>query len=450
VAEVDAQAAQLLLRYCVLSKPTHLLRTLPPSITEAFTARFDAAALECITSTLDLPTPLSAEALLDLSMPFRLGGLGYRPTSRVRHPAYWGAAASSLSAVLDQTGLVISDPLCDSLTVVREMRLTHAHLVGGRLLTPDGTAINVDCDASLTSFAGGTVVRGIQKVLTHLMENTLDLTRRYQADPEFIARTMACRARGASTWLTTIPSPDYPELTMSSREIRFAVRHRLGLPPSDAMPHRCACGLQLSGLSAIRQSSHFHECTFERPRAVSFRHDMVRDAAAAIIRESGTPITCEDHWRPNDWPDIEAFFSPSARVPRGHVLADVHVVCPSARSRVAVAQNPLACARAGEDLKVNRYRHLTMDENGVAVARSLPLAFESYGGAAPLTVTLLGLVVAAYAQQRNPSMTPGQFSVNLRQRLSVTLQRGNALISHLGLLHARGVRVTRPRRGSVD
>jgi hypothetical protein len=232
---------------------------------------------------------------------------------------------------------------------------------------------------------------------------------------------------------------------MSSREVRLAVRHRLGLPPSDVMPTRCSCGTRLSDLTSIRQARHFHECTFERKRAVDMRHGMVRDMAASILRESGTPCTVEDHWRSRDWPDIEAFFTPSARLPQGHVIADIHVVCPSARSHVATARNPLACARAGQETKVSRYRHLTTDGNGVTVATSLPLVFETYGGIAPLTTTLLGHVVTAYASLYNASLTPLRFSANQRARLSVTLQRGNALVSHMGLLHARGIHAPRLR-----
>ena len=60
------------------------------------------------------------------------------------------------------------------------------------------------------------------------------------------------------------------------------------------------------------------------------------------------------------------------------------------------------------------------------MATSLPLVFESYGGLAPLSIVLLGQAVRAYAQIRNASMTPLEFSRRLRQRLhtvSVALQR---------------------------
>ena len=66
------------------------------------------------------------------------------------------------------------------------------------------------------------------------------------------------------------------------------------------------------------------------------------------------------------------------------------------------AYNPLACAYAMQETKVNRYRHLTLNESNVAVASSLPLVFESYGGVAPLTIKFLGQVVRAYAQLLMP------------------------------------------------
>ena len=55
-----------------------------------------------------------------------------------------------------------------------------------------------------------------------------------------------------------------------------------------------------------------------------------------------------------------------------------------------------------QETKVNRYRHLTLNESNVTVASSLPLVFESFGGVAPLTIKLLGQVVRAYASYMMP------------------------------------------------
>ena len=123
------------------------------------------------------------------------------------------------------------------------------------------------------------------------------------------------------------------------------------------------------------------------------RHGLVRDAFVSILREAGVPCTNEDHFRENDWPDVEAYFPPCPSLPLPHVITDVSVTCPTATSLVRRAYNPLACAYAMQETKVNRYRHLTLNESNVAVASNLPLVFESYGGVAPLTIKLLGQAV---------------------------------------------------------
>jgi len=169
---------------------------------------------------------------------------------------------------------------------------------------------------------------------------------------------------------------------------------------------------------------------------------MVRDALCAILRDAGTPCSNEDHFRDEDWPDVEVYFPPCPSLPLPHVITDVSVVCPTARSYLPRAHNPLACAKSMQETKIDRYRHLTVDEAGVSVATSLPLVFESYGGLAPKAITLLGQVVRAYAQLHNAPMSPVKFSQRLRQRLSIALQRGNALIAKLGL----GMSWRRPRR----
>ena len=63
------------------------------------------------------------------------------------------------------------------------------------------------------------------------------------------------------------------------------------------------------------------------------RHGLVRTIRAAfvsILREAGVPCTSEDHFRENDWPDVEAYFPPCPSLPLPHVITDVSVTCPTA------------------------------------------------------------------------------------------------------------------------
>ena len=97
------------------------------------------------------------------------------------------------------------------------------------------------------------------------------------------------------------------------------------------------------------------------------RHGFVRDALIAILRESGTPCLSEDHYREDAWPDVEIFFPPCPSLPVPRVICDVAVTCPTTGSLLRRAHTQLSCARHMQDVKVNKYRHLTV-EAGVTVA----------------------------------------------------------------------------------
>ena len=118
------QQAALLLRYCAISQPAYLLRTLPPAVSHSLCVAFDTAIQHACCTLFDLPSPLPAEALIDLHLPFRFGGCGFRPTVRTSRAGFWAAAAAALP-------IIISSMHQD--TVLRDLPLVH-HL---RTLQPD-------------------------------------------------------------------------------------------------------------------------------------------------------------------------------------------------------------------------------------------------------------------------------------------------------------------------
>ena len=84
------QTAVLLLRLCGQGKATHLLRTLPPALTQGFADSLDAATegtLETL-CRLDALTPTQRE---QLRLPLREGGLGLRAQASLREAAYLGS-----------------------------------------------------------------------------------------------------------------------------------------------------------------------------------------------------------------------------------------------------------------------------------------------------------------------------------------------------------------------
>ena len=107
----------------------------------------------------------------------------------------------------------------------------------------------------------------------------------------------------------------------------------------------------------------------------------------------------------------------------------------------------LACAEARSETKRQRYASLASE----AGADNLPAVFETFGGMAAATTRLLHRLVSSHAV--SPGVrTPRQFVRMIREGLSICLQRGNALIDHMGLRWATraSCRLTSPLRLPSD
>ena len=420
----NSQVANLLLRYCTLTKPTYLLRTIPPDLTEEFCSGFDAAFLEAYASATGLPLPLSSEASFDLQLPFRLGGCGLRPTLRTRFAAFWGSALSALASVIAS----VPNEHAHSISIIDSLRRTYDTFVQTGV-QPDGVCLFDSFDASVNPFTSRSAPPGFQRLVTHAMENKLDADRLADLwtarDYPTLTRTFAARAPLSAAWLVSIPTD--ASLSLPSWAFSFALRHRLGIMPVDEMPTLCACGNTL-GDSA--NPYHFHSCVFHKRRSVTIRHDLLTNLFAALCRESNAITLVEDHWRERDWPDLEIFFNAGPN--NGHVISDTSVICPCAPSHIERGLNCLANARARAELKSNRYLHVAQ-ELGADIQ---PLVFESIGGVSRSTQTLLARLVASYAMSSASEMSPSAWAGKVRQQLSVCLQRGNAMVDNAGVRHA--------------
>ena len=120
----DAQASFQILRLSATSHLSHLLRTVPPSITCQATANYDALAVWALASIIagegaaaaGLPTPeevahnptvcqnqtyLGHDTLRQAHLPIREGGLGLTSSSSIKGAAYVGCHALVLGRVVD-------------------------------------------------------------------------------------------------------------------------------------------------------------------------------------------------------------------------------------------------------------------------------------------------------------------------------------------------------------
>ena len=89
------------LRLCGQGKATHLLRTLPPALTEDFAKKLDEATEATLENLcrLDALTPTQRE---QLRLPLREGGLGFRAQASLREAAYLGSWLGNLEGVRER------------------------------------------------------------------------------------------------------------------------------------------------------------------------------------------------------------------------------------------------------------------------------------------------------------------------------------------------------------
>ena len=92
-----------------------------------------------------------------------------------------------------------------------------------------------------------------------------------------------------------------------------------------------------------------------------------------------------------------------------------------------------AIAEARSTAKYTKY----LDLCSVLSALNVPFTLETYGALSRSAAELLSRFVSAYAELPNTPLTPAAFSVLVRQRVSIALQKGNALVEAQGLRRAR-------------
>jgi hypothetical protein len=209
----------------------------------------------------------------------------------------------------------------------------------------------------------------LQKAITAVHESTAALDLLTQGTASDRARLLSCQGKFSGAWLTALPMDSSTRI--SSFDYRLAMRLRLGLPPSDAMPARCACGDLLKN-----DQIHFLSCNLLRRTCINFQHNrIVQTIHAWILRAGGTSLVEPTHLslRDNSRPDL--------RVTLGDRNFLVDAVCchPTAPTHVSAGQAPLGTALQAVTGKNARYTDMACEQG----ATFIPFAVETYGAFAP-------------------------------------------------------------------
>ena len=225
---------------------------------------------------------------------------------------------------------------------------------------------------------------------------------------------LAARAPGSGCWLNALPSPSLG-LRLGDRELSIAVGLRLGCPV--VASHVCRCG------ATVASDGH-HGLSCRKSAGRQSRHASINLLLALALRSAGVPTQLE----------------PVGLLPGGLLRPDGGTLVPWSHGRclawdftcpdtvapthlVISSQASGSAALAAESLKRIKYAGL------VASHAFVPVAIETLGSWGPEASVLVSEI------GRRLEMTQGEPRATsfLRQRISIAMQRGNA-VSVLGTL----------------
>ncbi|MGH2639656.1 MAG: hypothetical protein ACRDF4_10320, partial [Rhabdochlamydiaceae bacterium] len=266
----------------------------------------------------------------------------------------------------------------------------------------------------------------------------------------------AAAVKHAAKWMTVLPTQ--PAYRLDDESFRLAVRHRLGVPPSDTLPLQpCVCSSHASFRS---DPDHLHSCNKSRGAALIRRHNALVDIIAKLAQECGFTVTKEplDHIRPEELQSATTsaiLDLPAAS--RDQVLADelpahynrhgdlllhrhqhsiyIDVACTrptnpthlhvstTPTAEFCVQTRPLAATHRIAQFKTRKYKEICEANQ----YQFYPFIIETYGGLHAEGMKLLELLSASH-----PSLSQSEFLRRALSQISVALQIGNANTALLG------------------
>ena len=382
-----SHAGFVLLRYSFLMpRLLYLLRCAPcfnaPNLND-----FDVLQREILCMVLNIT--INDNQWTQVSLPVRYGGLGIRSAVEVAPSAF-------LSSLIKNETLInclLNRSECNDIT----SSINSAYHAWANGLLED-ICINLHQCAS-SSFHSLDAYK-IRASAHRLSESS--------TSPSDQARLKASSSKAAGAWLNALPLASLG-LKMDDNTFRVACGLRLGA--NICLPHTCRCGAQV-GMDGVHRLS----CRFSAGRHI--RHTMLNDIIQKALSAARIPATLEpgglarsDGKRPDG---LTLVPWKSGR----HMIWDVTVVDTFAPSYVdSTAVSPGRAAVQAECRKSSKYAELMSDYHFV------PVGFETtgaYGRSAWLFVQDVGRRIAA--ANSDPKALP-----KLRQRLSVAIQKGNAI-----------------------
>lgn len=331
---------------------------------------------------------LSQAAWKQASLPVKMGGLGIRSAALLAPSAFLASAAGAENLML-------------SLLPVRFQSLTEPSISK----TSDIWRTRVDPTVSQPVNSQRSIQKNWDLPCCAFLASAL--LRAAQTDVDK-ARLLAAATSSSGSWLKALPLAAIG-LKLDDEAVRIAVGLRLGTALCE--PHQCPCGAAVDC-----RGIHGLSCKVSAGR--HSRHSNLNELVLRSLQRAGIPSMREptglcrsDGKRPDGVTLIPWC--------RGRCMAwDVTVVDTIAPSHVSDSvQKASSAATKAETLKIQKYASIAQTHIFT------PLAFETLGAWAPqceVFMKELGRrLVQATGEKKEPSY--------LRQRLSLAIQRGNAI-----------------------
>lgn len=230
------------------------------------------------------------------------------------------------------------------------------------------------------------------------------------------AASLSASYSAARLPLTTLP--EEPQLCMTNSEVHAMVKHRIAAITPINAPLHCRC----DSTKQIRDTQHPHVCPLVRKNAVYTRHQFILRTLDACARLAGAITTTSP---PINFQRTanEGNIIPDLFINTGtsKYMIDVSIIYPAADSHSALASTAqCAAATKRENEKREKYDRIAIRNGFIFV----PFVIESFGAIGKCADQL----IKELANCTNDASNSSYF----KRRLSIALQRGNALIAQEG------------------
>jgi hypothetical protein len=375
----NAQIAYTLLRSCCsFGKIVYFLRTIPSFKISSTCADFDKRVLTCFENILSVS--LDNSSISQASLPLSKSGLGLRSAASHATACFIGSSSSAKN----------HSPLDISI----DQRCIDSY--NSRVASP------IDSNSQLPQKELSSKIDSVT------LENLLASKSMYTK-----ARMKSILGRGASAWLTVIPSSN---MSFSNRQYQIAMRLHLGLP---VYPSKTKCACKTGHLDRFG----IHALACKTKGDIISRHNAVRNVIHNYCEEAGLTAELEKGNLLGDYADKRRpadVLIKNFSLNSDHCL-DIAITSPLQDKYIAGASSTEGYAASNYyKFKLSKYAEAVIKENMVFQ----PIVLETFGRIADKSIPCLIKIASTKADRYSTSRSK---AINtFFQQISVALQIRNA------------------------